>query len=599
MSQNTRCFSSVNESKRSSSAKKSSLKPSYQMTGYHTGASSHSRNILLSRESTVTGHGLTRTYKTDYSLKHRDQTVGSLTGNQRILDISRSLRTEDTSIGRFSSPKQERAGYSHNSSYYSHGDPLQSYKISSCTSTFGSSTHSGTGSNTYGKTSTARLQAGSPTALSKVSWCNDSSENIVGSSPILNSVTSTYTSSKQTGVGSAFATERRDDLSYDTEIRSGSSYDTNQNLQYSTKSDTLQYLTDKKSRSFQSTKFPKPVGLSNLGNTCFFNAAIQCLIRVKPLTEFILSDNFESHINTKSKRGSGGEIAREYRKFLIEMADAVSSSICPRELRSKIVSKYRYFNNFGQHDSQELLGFILDALHEDLNAGKERSNNPDGFAAHNETNNSPISRIFYGSFFSRIRCPSCSHENEIKEPFMFLTLDIPDISDKLKTPGVYGKSETYGEKGVKLEDCLKTFSREYTLDEKNKWKCDHCDNYVCATKTMGICDLPKVLIIYLKRFQTGGYYHKMTVPVEYEENLNMFEYSKNGGNYKLIGVVLHSGSLYGGHYTSVALDTPSREWYSFNDSSARKTSDICNPSSAYFLFYMREECFDSEYVDTR
>ena len=40
--------------------------------------------------------------------------------------------------------------------------------------------------------------------------------------------------------------------------------------------------------------YPYPVGLKNLGNTCFFNAAIQCLCRVQKLTDFIVSDAFDT-----------------------------------------------------------------------------------------------------------------------------------------------------------------------------------------------------------------------------------------------------------------------------------------------------------------
>jgi len=37
----------------------------------------------------------------------------------------------------------------------------------------------------------------------------------------------------------------------------------------------------------------RPVGLNNLGNTCFINAPVQCLMHVKPLTRYFLR---ESHL---------------------------------------------------------------------------------------------------------------------------------------------------------------------------------------------------------------------------------------------------------------------------------------------------------------
>ena len=36
---------------------------------------------------------------------------------------------------------------------------------------------------------------------------------------------------------------------------------------------------------------PAAVGLKNQGNTCFMNAALQCMAAVKPLTSFILGQS--------------------------------------------------------------------------------------------------------------------------------------------------------------------------------------------------------------------------------------------------------------------------------------------------------------------
>jgi hypothetical protein len=54
--------------------------------------------------------------------------------------------------------------------------------------------------------------------------------------------------------------------------------------------------------------FSKPIGPHNLENTHFFNAAVQCLARVVPLTAFILSPLFEQKLNFRNTKGSRGRL---------------------------------------------------------------------------------------------------------------------------------------------------------------------------------------------------------------------------------------------------------------------------------------------------
>ena len=56
--------------------------------------------------------------------------------------------------------------------------------------------------------------------------------------------------------------------------------------------------------------------------------------------------------------------------------------------------------------------------------------------------------------------------------------------------------------------------------------------------------------------------------------------------YKLIGVVLHRGSLNYGHYTSICRNPIDNKWYNYDDDYVRQIpqEEVIN-EAAYILFY--------------
>ena len=53
-------------------------------------------------------------------------------------------------------------------------------------------------------------------------------------------------------------------------------------------------------------------GLTNFGNSCYINSALQCLIRIQPLMDYFLNKLHIQEINTISKFGTNGEIALSF-----------------------------------------------------------------------------------------------------------------------------------------------------------------------------------------------------------------------------------------------------------------------------------------------
>ena len=358
-----------------------------------------------------------------------------------------------------------------------------------------------------------------------------------------------------------------------------------------TTSKTSEKNQNKKLNAFSSSPegnflFPQPVGFHNLGNTCYFNASVQCLIRVIPLTTVILSPTFSEQLNPSNVKSSGGQIANAYRHFLEGLCRGPPSQARdPSQLRNAVVSKFRAFANFAQHDSQEFLCSLLDGLHEDMNqspkvGGRSKpiqiTNDSDGWDLHLSGNRSPIVDIFHGILCNSITCPSCGFIEKVREPFEFLSIEVP---------------RKFG--SVKLESCLEKFSRKESLGLFNRWKCEKCNKMVCPTKENGIVRCGgKALIIHLKRFSGDGIFSlKIDTNVDYPDVLHASSFTKEDqGVFELIGAVFHFGGMGGGHYTAAAVDPCSNEWFYFNDSTARRIDrSEAHSRSAYILFYQRIE----------
>ncbi|XP_075484454.1 LOW QUALITY PROTEIN: ubiquitin carboxyl-terminal hydrolase 8-like [Primulina tabacum] len=225
-------------------------------------------------------------------------------------------------------------------------------------------------------------------------------------------------------------------------------------------------------------------GLQNLGNTCFMNSALQCLAHTPKLVDYFLGD-YRREINSENPLGMNGEIASAFGDLLKKLWTPGATPVAPRTFKLKLAHFAPQFSGFNQHDSQELLAFLLDGLHEDLNRvkckpyveAKDSDGRPDEEVAdeywknHLARNDSIIVDLCQGQYRSTLVCPVCRKVSVTFDPFMYLSLPLPSSTTRtmtltiVKTDGSAQPSSftVSVPKNGKLEDLIQALSAACSL----------------------------------------------------------------------------------------------------------------------------------------
>ncbi|KAI3229285.1 hypothetical protein DTO012A9_8635 [Penicillium roqueforti] len=190
------------------------------------------------------------------------------------------------------------------------------------------------------------------------------------------------------------------------------------------------------------------VGLQNLGNTCYMNSALQCVRSIEELSYYFLSGLYKPELNPNNVLGCGGAIAKQWANLLQELykSDPQPRCVNPSRFRAAAGRQREEFAGYDQHDSQEFVMFLLDALSEDLSriiGSKPSTVIPDStdemihdrkaledfgkkcWELYEARNASVITDLFAGMYKSTLICHNCEKTSIIMDPFTMVTVPIP------------------------------------------------------------------------------------------------------------------------------------------------------------------------------
>lgn len=304
-------------------------------------------------------------------------------------------------------------------------------------------------------------------------------------------------------------------------------------------------------------------GLLNNGNTCYLNAALQCLLYSPPLVNYVLAGLAEADLH--KKRINACAVASEF----VSLAKSYWTrpdppALDPRPLWAAMCKLHKPFANNHPHDAHEALALALKYLHDALArtprvAGSiaaqhvvsepwEASLAKDGY--------SMIAEMFQGQLECAVSDGAGYHSLSY-EHFNGLSLDldgcatVPQAIAKFLAPTDIDDFKLPSGAGARV------------------------------TQTKRLVYAPLILVVHLKRFDARG--HKVDRFVDYSTTLDLQQHGPGAGQYALFAACMHRD----GHY--VAVCEANGRWFLLDDAAVSELPvNSVVQKDAYVLLYKKK-----------
>lgn len=395
------------------------------------------------------------------------------------------------------------------------------------------------------------------------------------------------------------------------------------------------------------THIKSRTGLINTGNTCFINAAMQCLsvspfihafinkyiehdykmisifnkydlgrLRVKQMQDYICKLLEDKNNITIEERTILEHVAKHcgdifiyasFKEIITNLQSKKNNTIScgtliavAREISES--SGFEHLFSGEQNDPHEFIAYILDRIH-NAKSSKVIIEIPTQFKnlAIDKDKDDDNVTSYYKLYFEHLKKRYENDYSLFVKNFYYYILNCINCNKCNENSCEISPNDIMcvslpqnwqSNDHITLDECINEMFKIEQID----YKCEKCGNNENNHIDRKLLTKPRTVIIKIKRYtQINNNIVKINKMIHYPEILKLDNYCciANLQDYKLYAIINHIGFMGSGHYYSYIKDydtqnnTFNNQWFLCNDSNIRPidTDDVMNSQNAYILFY--------------
>ena len=330
---------------------------------------------------------------------------------------------------------------------------------------------------------------------------------------------------------------------------------------------------------------PKKGLINVVDNSSYLNAVLQFLCHIKDLCYYFLDKDNKKYLEDNIKQHLLSFVTERLLTHLYRPPEKKENDNYNPKSYFRVLSALNVvYKNITKKNPNDLLIFILNKLHEELNSEKTKeqknynSSDIQNISIYKENyynnNKSIISDVFNFFRINKFTCLNCAKQEYKCNSFLTFELDILNTYNMNNV-----NKENYS---TNIKDCL----NYQLLDQKKEsLYCSYCQKAGVNKKELSyIFMAPKVFIFLINRGINFDKANRLiTIPFEVEEIINIEHYNnllnKEIKEYELTGIV--SISLKEEKYICFCKSFINNKWYEYNDTNIKENniSNIINENS--------------------